>query len=95
VRLRCFVSAVTGQPLSALPQSLPDPVELLGDGAQPFALMVLASLGGVASRIGPVQRAPIGLLIRAVWAATEASVFSLVAITADTDARRRPQTYVA
>jgi hypothetical protein len=37
---------MTGQPLSALAQSLPDPVELLGDGAQPFALMVLALLGG-------------------------------------------------
>ena len=45
-----FVSAMTGQPLSALAQSLPDPVELLGDGAQPFALMVLALLGAVASR---------------------------------------------
>jgi hypothetical protein len=46
VRLCGFVSAMTGQPLSARAQSLPDPVELLGDGSQPFALMVLALLGG-------------------------------------------------
>ena len=46
MRLCGFVSAMTGQPLSALAQSLPDVVELLGDGAQPFALMVLALLGG-------------------------------------------------
>lgn len=46
MRLWGFVSAMTGQPLTALTQSLPDPVELLGDGAQPFALMVLALLGG-------------------------------------------------
>ena len=46
MRLCGFVSAMTGQPLSALAQSLLDPVELLGDGAQPFALMVLALLGG-------------------------------------------------
>ena len=46
MRLCGFVSAMTGQPLSARAQSLPDPVELLGDGSQPFALMVLALLGG-------------------------------------------------
>jgi hypothetical protein len=46
VRLCGFVSAMTGQPLSARAQSLPDPVELLGDGSQAFALMVLALLGG-------------------------------------------------